>query len=122
MGQIIVFEDVKKSYTFDHSRRTVLRNIHLSIEEGEILGIVGPSGCGKSTMLRLMCGLIQPTKGRVLFKGKPLDGVNPACSMVFQSFGLFPWLDVQDNIAIALSSFELARSSITVLLIPVAEA
>jgi len=112
MGQIIVFENVKKSYTFDHSKRTALRDINLSIEEGEIFGIVGPSGCGKSTMLRLMCGLIQPNKGRVLFKGIPLNGVNPACSMVFQSFGLFPWLDVQENIAIALKAKGLPKEQI----------
>lgn len=112
MEAIFTLNRVKKSFEFEHTKRTVLRDISLSVYQGEILGIVGPSGCGKSTVLRLLCGLIMPTKGQVLFKGKPIQGVNPACSMVFQSFGLLPWLDVYENIAIALKAKRIPNEDI----------
>jgi len=104
MENLIILDHVKKSFEFKHGKRTILKDINLTIKEGEIVGIVGPSGCGKSTLLRMVCGLTTSGKGRVLFKGLPVEGVNLNCSMIFQFFGLFPWLSVSQNIEIALQA------------------
>jgi NitT/TauT family transport system ATP-binding protein len=82
----------------------VLSDISLSICENEAVALLGPSGCGKSTLVRIMAGLISPTRGEVLWKGTPLTGVSPGISMVFQNFALFPWLTVRDNVLLAIES------------------
>src|SRR5262245_63068320 len=76
----------------------------LSIPTDEFVAIVGPSGCGKTTLLRIINGLIMPTSGRVLYRGKPLSGVNLGCAMVFQSFALLPWLTVRENVELGLEA------------------
>ena len=72
----------------------------------EILAILGPSGCGKSTLVRVMVGLIRPTRGEVLAHGKPLQGLHPGIALVFQNFGLFPWLTVRQNVEMALAGLD----------------
>ena len=81
---------------------TVLDDISLEVREGEMLALLGQSGSGKSTILRLMAGLTEPTQGAVLSHGAPLDGVNRNLAIVFQSFALYPWLTVQDNVQVGL--------------------
>ena len=81
---------------------TVLDKVNLTLGAGEIVAILGRSGSGKSTLLRCMAGLIAPTAGTVAYRGKPLTGANPGVGMVFQSFGLMPWLTVQDNVELGL--------------------
>jgi len=81
---------------------TVLQDVSLSLRTGEIVCLLGRSGCGKSTMLRLIAGLTRPTKGKVTLDGKPVDGPAEGVAMVFQSFALFPWLSVLDNVEIGL--------------------
>src|SRR5947209_857874 len=76
----------------------VLDSIHLQIHAGEFVALLGPSGSGKSTLLRVLAGLIQPSSGQVLFKGTPQHGPNPHVAIVFQSFALFPWLTVLQNV------------------------
>jgi NitT/TauT family transport system ATP-binding protein len=76
----------------------VLSDINLTVSEHETVVLLGPSGCGKSTLERIMAGLITPTRGEVLYKGKLLVGVSPGVSMVFQNFALFPWLTVRGNV------------------------
>jgi len=76
----------------------VLENVNLQIREGEVVCLLGPSGCGKSTLLRILSGLLAPTRGEVLYKDQPLRGRNPGVSVVFQSYALFPWLTVEQNI------------------------
>jgi NitT/TauT family transport system ATP-binding protein len=76
----------------------VLSDINLTVSEHETVVLLGPSGCGKSTLERIMAGLITPTRGEVLYKGKLLIGVSPGVSMVFQNFALFPWLTVRGNV------------------------
>jgi len=74
----------------------------LTIEPGMILAVLGPSGCGKSTLLRLLTGLTEPSGGEVLWHGKPLKEANPNVAIVFQSFALFPWLTVRENVEVPL--------------------
>ena len=80
-----------------------LRNVSLTIREGEVVALVGPSGCGKSTLLRLLCGLARPVSGDVRYRGRPVDGVLPTAAMVFQSFALLPWFTVEQNVAMGLA-------------------
>jgi len=81
----------------------VLENISLEVRSHDITALLGPSGCGKSTLLRIFTGLIAPTSGAVVVHGQPLHGLNPAVSMVFQSFALYPWLTVAENVAMGLN-------------------
>ena len=70
----------------------------LSVEDNDFIAILGPSGCGKSTLLRIVAGLETPTTGRVLLDAQPVSGPGPDRGMVFQSYTLFPWLTVEQNI------------------------
>ncbi len=81
---------------------TILDDINLQVEEGEMLALLGQSGSGKSTILRLMAGLAQPSEGVVLRHGEQLAGVNRSLSIVFQSFALYPWLTVSENVQVGL--------------------
>src|SRR5260221_13870484 len=82
----------------------ILGPIDLEVREGEFLSLVGPSGCGKSTILRIVTGVLRPSAGTVRVGGRPLKGVNPRTAMVFQSFALFPWLTVIDNVGVGLEA------------------
>ncbi len=68
----------------------------------EVVALLGPSGCGKSTILRIIAGLIKPTHGEVFYHGQPLHGLNPGVAIVFQSFALYPWMTVQQNVETVL--------------------
>ncbi len=80
----------------------VLQDVSMSLKTGEIVGLLGRSGCGKSTLLRIIAGLAHPTAGKVTIAGKPVVGPAESVAMVFQSFALFPWLSVLDNVEIGL--------------------
>ncbi len=95
---------VYQTFLLKNKEVMVLEDINLTIKEGEFISLVGPSGCGKSTLLRIIAGLISPTSGWVYFKGKKISGINPYTSMVFQTFGLLPWLDVTENITLGLEA------------------
>jgi NitT/TauT family transport system ATP-binding protein/sulfonate transport system ATP-binding protein len=79
-----------------------LMPVDLSVAEKDFITILGPSGCGKSTLLRIVAGLDHPSEGRVLLDGRELKGPGPDRGMVFQSYTLFPWLTVAENIAFGL--------------------
>jgi NitT/TauT family transport system ATP-binding protein len=87
----------------------VLENISLEIPDRQFVCIAGPSGCGKSTLLRVMMGLLPPTSGTVLDRGRPLAGVNLNAAMVFQSFALLPWLTVQANVELGPRARDLSE-------------
>jgi NitT/TauT family transport system ATP-binding protein len=82
----------------------ILDDVNLSLHEGEIVGLLGRSGSGKSTLLRIVAGLLKPTAGDVRWRDKPIVGPVRGVSMVFQSFALFPWLTVQENVEIGLEA------------------
>lgn len=81
---------------------TALQPTDLTIAKNDFITILGPSGCGKSTLLRIVAGLDRPTSGEVLLDGRKIDGAGPDRGVVFQSYTLFPWLTVADNIAFGL--------------------
>jgi ABC-type nitrate/sulfonate/bicarbonate transport system ATPase subunit len=80
----------------------VLRDINLSVREGEFVCILGPSGCGKSTLLNIVGGFLQPSAGEALIDGVPVSGPDPRRIFVFQERGVFPWLNVEENVAFGL--------------------
>jgi len=82
----------------------VLENVDLTIRSGEIVGLLGRSGSGKSTLLRIIAGLSSPSSGVALYRGKPISGPPKGLAMVFQSFALFPWLTVLQNVELGLEA------------------
>ncbi len=94
---------VSKEFTLPHGAAVkVLEDVSLEVREEEIVALLGPSGCGKSTLMRILAGLIKPDAGEVHYRGQRFAGLNPGVAIVFQSFALYPWLTVTDNIAEAL--------------------
>jgi NitT/TauT family transport system ATP-binding protein len=102
---IVDLKAVGKSFSSaDGAPRTVLDNVDFNLREREIVALLGQSGSGKSTLLRIMAGLVMADRGDVLYRGQPLYGPARGISMVFQSFALFPWLTVQQNVEIGLEA------------------
>jgi NitT/TauT family transport system ATP-binding protein len=95
---------VDVEFSYPGSKTKVLSDINLHVDYAEFVGIVGSSGTGKSTLLRLMCGLLKPTKGKVYFRGEELKSPNQKISMMFQSPNLLPWLTVLENVKLPLVS------------------
>jgi NitT/TauT family transport system ATP-binding protein len=90
----------------------VLEDVSLDVRPEEVVALVGPSGCGKSTVLRVIAGLTVPTRGEVLYHGRPLRGLNPGVGFVFQGFALFPWMTVAENVRAVLRPRGLARTEL----------
>jgi NitT/TauT family transport system ATP-binding protein len=90
----------------------VLDDINLTLKDGEIVGLLGRSGSGKSTLLRLIAGLARPVSGSVIYRGQPVIGPAPGIAMVFQSFALFPWLTVLENVELGLEALGLPEAEI----------
>jgi len=88
----------------ERHERTVLEGVDFRLEEGEIVALLGKSGSGKSTLLRIMAGLTRANGGQVLYRSQPVTGPARGISMVFQSFALFPWLTVQENVELGLEA------------------
>jgi len=99
---LLEVRSVNQMYGSGERRFTAVQNVNLSMKEGEFVALVGPSGCGKSTLLRIITGLNKPSSGVVLYRDNVVDGVNPHATIVFQTFALFPWLTVQENVELAL--------------------
>ncbi len=96
---IIQAQAVEKYYPHpDGNRIEVIAPTDLEVCPGKIVGLLGPSGSGKSTLLRMLTGLSKPSSGHVLWHGKQMDGQIPNVAIVFQSFALFPWLTVLENV------------------------
>jgi len=101
---LLELQAVSKDFPAGAGRIVVLEHIDLAIAEGEIVALLGRSGCGKSTLLRVVSGLTPASSGRVLYKGKAVQRPQPGISMVFQSFALFPWLTVLQNVEVGLEA------------------
>ena len=105
--------DVVKAFPKgDGASLLVLDKVNLTVREGEIVGLLGRSGSGKSSLLRLIAGLSRPTSGEVSYLGHAVDGPAEGVSMVFQSFALFPWLTVFENVALGLEAQRLPPEEI----------
>lgn len=102
---LLLLEEVRKTFrTPDRRERTVLEGVNFRLAEGEIVALQGKSGSGKSTLLRIMAGLVRSNGGRALYRGNPILSPVQGISMVFQSFALFPWLTVQQNVELGLEA------------------
>src|ERR1700683_2178988 len=96
----------------DGEELLVLDGMNLEVREGQIVGLLGRSGSGKSTLLRLIAGLAEPSAGEVQYLGHPVVGPARGIAMVFQSFALFPWLTVFENVALGLEAQNMPRAEI----------
>jgi NitT/TauT family transport system ATP-binding protein/sulfonate transport system ATP-binding protein len=95
---LLQIEDITKQYPSKQGPVTALGPTSFSMQKGELVAIVGPSGCGKSTLLHIIGGLIQPTAGHMYLDGKEFFEADADRGMVFQSYTLFPWLTVRENV------------------------
>ncbi len=101
---LLELQHVVKSYGIGEKQFVAVNDINLKLCSGEFTCLLGPSGCGKSTLLRIITGLNRATSGTVFYRGLPITGVNPHATIVFQTFALYPWLTVQDNVQVALKA------------------
>lgn len=102
---LITLEGINKSYVQPNGQQiTIIENVSMALRPGEIVALLGPSGSGKSTLMRMIAGLIQPTQGEILYHNRPLVGLNPGVAIVFQSFALYPWLTVLENVELGLKA------------------
>ncbi|MBI4841845.1 MAG: ABC transporter ATP-binding protein [candidate division NC10 bacterium] len=104
-------QKVSKAYTSDGHEVRAIDEISLEIRNNEFATILGPSGCGKSTLLRIVAGLLKPTRGVVRLDGKVIGGPGQDRGMVFQSYTLFPWLTVKENIQFGLEICGMPRAT-----------
>ncbi len=102
--EIVRVENVSRGFDKAQGEVLVLDGVNVTLYEGEIVGLLGRSGSGKSTLLRIICGLIEPSSGSVTYKGQPLHGPARGVAMVFQTFALFPWLTVLQNVEAGLEA------------------
>ncbi len=103
--ELITLGQVGKSYQQPNGQQiSILENIDLKLNTGEIIALLGPSGSGKSTLMRIIAGLIAPTNGQVLYRNRPMLGLNPGVAIIFQAFALYPWLTVLENVELGLKA------------------
>ncbi len=100
---IIELKQAGKTFGAGSHRVEILRDINLSIRDGEFVAIVGYSGSGKTTLVNMLAGLSQPTAGEALFLGAPIAHPSPERAVVFQNYSLLPWLSVEGNVALAVN-------------------
>jgi len=107
---VISLRGVSRTFRSTHGDTLALRHTDFDVQENDFVTILGPSGCGKSTLLRIVAGLDHATSGEVLQDGKRITGPGPDRGMVFQSYTLFPWLTVHENVCFGLRERGVARS------------
>jgi NitT/TauT family transport system ATP-binding protein len=98
----IRFDRVSVEFPTAQGRMKVVDDVSYDIREREFVSVIGPSGCGKTTMMNMAAGFVRPTSGAVLLDGKPVEGPGPDRGVIFQEYGVFPWLTVRQNIAFGL--------------------
>jgi NitT/TauT family transport system ATP-binding protein len=99
---LLLVEEVEKRYCNSNGGVTALKNISFQVNPQEFVALIGPSGCGKSTLLSLIAGLIRPDRGTILFRGEKVTQPSPERVLIFQDGGLFPWLNVIENVTYGL--------------------
>src|SRR5580658_2547578 len=109
---ILEMRNVGKTYAQNGRAIEALRGANLSVRKGEFICLIGASGCGKSTLLRMAAGFEAATQGDNLMWGMPISGRGPSRGMVFQDYGLFPWLNVRDNIGFGPKSRRRSKTEI----------
>jgi NitT/TauT family transport system ATP-binding protein len=113
-GALLRVDDVSMGFTVRRGRRDehieVLSKVSLEVDRGEFCCVIGPSGCGKSTLLRILDGLIRPTSGQVVIGGRVCTAPRADVGVVFQSFNLFPWRTVAQNVELGLEERGIARA------------
>ncbi|MFY7960941.1 MAG: ABC transporter ATP-binding protein [Elsteraceae bacterium] len=107
---ILELKGVSKEFILQDQSILALSGADLTVRKGEFLCLIGASGCGKSTLLRIVAGFEKATSGEVLMWGKPVTGPGPDRGMVFQDYGLFPWLTVRQNIGFGPAARGLAKA------------
>ncbi|QNN58845.1 ABC transporter ATP-binding protein [Diaphorobacter ruginosibacter] len=98
----IAFDRVSVQFDTERGPMKVLDDVSFEIRQGEFVSIIGPSGCGKTTLMNLLGGFVPPTSGQVLLDGRPVNGPGPDRGVIFQEYGVFPWLTVRQNIEFGL--------------------
>lgn len=106
---ILSLRHVSHEYGKGTSRDLVLSDVSIDVAANDVVALLGPSGCGKSTLMRVLTGLIAPSKGEVFHHGRALHGIAPGVAMVFQNFALFPWLTVRGNVLLAVEHLPAAE-------------
>jgi len=107
---LVSFRQVAKSFPVDGRELQAIERFDLEVADGEFIAIVGASGCGKSTLLRLLVGLDREFQGEIRIAGKPIDGIGGERGIVFQEHRLFPWLSVEQNVALGLVNEPLSET------------
>ena len=102
MTPILELTNVSKSFGRAHQRNIVLRDVNLSVQEGDFVSIIGYSGTGKSTLINLIAGLLKPDSGSARMDGQVISGPGPERGIVFQNYSLLPWLTVTENVRLAV--------------------
>jgi NitT/TauT family transport system ATP-binding protein len=96
------FDHVSLAFATPKGTLRVVEDVSYDINDGDFIAVIGPSGCGKTTMMSMLAGFQKPTTGKVLFDGQPVKGPGPERGVIFQEYGVFPWLTVKENIAFGL--------------------
>ncbi|MBR0693212.1 ABC transporter ATP-binding protein [Bradyrhizobium lablabi] len=96
------FDRVSLAFETPKGRLNVVEDVSYDINDGDFIAVIGPSGCGKTTMMSMLAGFQLPSTGKVLFDGAPVTGPGPERGVIFQEYGVFPWLTVKQNIAFGL--------------------
>jgi NitT/TauT family transport system ATP-binding protein len=96
------FDHVSLTFATPKGTLSVIEDVTYDINDGDFIAVIGPSGCGKTTMMNLLAGFQKPTRGNVLFNGRPVSGPGPERGVIFQEYGVFPWLTAKENIAFGL--------------------
>jgi NitT/TauT family transport system ATP-binding protein len=97
------FDHVSLTFDTPKGKLNVVEDVNYDISDGDFIAVIGPSGCGKTTMMSMLAGFQKPTTGSVLFDGVPVKGPGPERGVIFQEYGVFPWLTVKQNIAFGLT-------------------
>ena len=106
---LLEIQNVSRGFGPAADRTDVLRNINLSVNEGEFVAIVGYSGAGKSTLINLLAGLVQPEEGQIVLQGQTIREPGPDRGVIFQNYSLLPWMTVLDNVLVNLSQHDAPR-------------